>query len=194
MALPFTPQQRDEIRARLLESARRHAIDDGPQRTSMDTLTSEAGISKSSFYKFFDSKEALFLQVAMRWEQEILACATEALHASAGRSDKERASAVVFTAFECIHRLGIARFLREDVPYLSAFIPDENVRAHCLSSAHSIFDALRAAHIRFTAPDEIVLPVIELMYLSIMHMNEVGDSFFPALQTLVDCACARLVA
>ena len=64
MAQPFTSEQRSTIREHLLESARRHAIDDGPEKTSLEALTSEAGISKSSFYKFFDSKEALFLEVA----------------------------------------------------------------------------------------------------------------------------------
>ena len=56
MALPFTEQQRSAIRQKLFESAQRHALSDGVQRTSLDTLTSEAGISKSSFYKFYESK------------------------------------------------------------------------------------------------------------------------------------------
>ena len=57
MAQPFSPEQRDAIRARLLESARQHIVSDGVKKTSLDMLTSDAGISKSSFYKFYDSKE-----------------------------------------------------------------------------------------------------------------------------------------
>lgn len=194
MALPFTAAQRDAIRSRLFASAQRHALTDGLQKTSLDTLTSEAGISKSSFYKFFESKELLFLEVAAGWETDILSAASQALAVSEGRSDKERAAAFVFAAFERVHTLGIVRFMREDMPLLAAFIPGDNARAHCLTSARSIFDALRLARIRFTEPDDIVLSVIQLMYLSILHTGELGDRFFPALQTLVVSACDRLVA
>ena len=55
MAQAFTPEQMQTIRARLMDSARRHALTTGVRKTSLDTLTAEAGISKSSFYKFFDS-------------------------------------------------------------------------------------------------------------------------------------------
>lgn len=194
MAQPFTDAQRDAIRERLLESARRHAISDGPQKTSLDTLTSEAGISKSSFYKFYETKELLFLEVARRWEADVLAASMAALRSLGSEDNKERAAVFVFTAFEQIHQLGIVRFLREDLPLLSASIPAEVARKHYISSASGIFFALRGAGIRFTEPDEIVLSVVQLMYLSILNIRDIGDAFFPALRTLVESACARLVA
>lgn len=194
MAQPFTNEQRDAIRRRLFESAKRHAIAAGPQKTSLDTLTSEAGISKSSFYKFYETKEQLFLEVAGRWEEEIIGAAMHSLRRSEGKSSKERASAFVFTAFETVHQMGIVRFMRDDLPYLSAFIPGEAARMHTLNSARTIFESLRGAGIRFTQPDERVLSVIQLMYLSILNIRDIGSGFFPALHTLVESACDKLVA
>lgn len=193
MALPFTDEQRERIRARLFESACRHAREDGLKKTSLDALTADAGIAKSSFYRFYDSKERLFLEVAARWEEQVLSRAEAALHESGARTDKERAAAMVFAAFGEIHALGIARFLREDMPLLTACFPESRARAHYLSSAESIFSALRDARISFTVPDEIALSVIRLMYLSILHIGEIGDAFFPALRELVASACDRLV-
>lgn len=194
MALPFTEEQRSAIRQKLFESAQRHALSDGVQRTSLDTLTSEAGISKSSFYKFYESKELLFLEVASHWEAELLGEGMLALSADRRRSNKERAAAFVYRVFERIHQLGIARFLKDDLPYLNAYMSQEKARTHILSSARSIFDALRREEIRFTAPDDIVLSVIQLMYLSILNIGDIGESFFPALHALVQSACDRLVA
>ncbi len=194
MALPFSDEQRKLIRARLIESAQHHALSEGVAKTSLDTLTSDAGISKSSFYKFYASKEALFLEAAGLWENEILANAHRTLSACKETSNKERAARFVFAVFETIHRLGIMRFLREDLPYLNAYLPRDEAHAHCLTSAHGIFDALRAARIRFTEPEETVLAVIQLMYLSILSIADIGENFFPALQMLVSCACDRLVA
>ena len=90
--------------------------------------------------------------------------------------------------------MGLVRFLREDLPYLNAFLPRGMAREHCLTSARGIFDALRAARIRFTEPDETVLAVIQLMYLSILCIGDIGENFFPSLQMLVSSACDKLVA
>lgn len=194
MALPFTDDQRRQIRARLQESAQRHAICDGVIKTSLDTLTSEAGISKSSFYKFYENKEQLFLEIAGRWEDEILSSAQRTLASGGERSNKERAARFVYAVFETIHQMGIVRFLKEDLQYLNDFLPQQEARAHCLTSSQGIFDALREARIRFTESDEIVLAVIQLMYLSILSIGDIGEGFFPALHTLVQSACDRLVA
>ena len=194
MALPFTDEQRLLIRNRLLQSAQRHAISDGVQKTSLDTLTSEAGISKSSFYKFYESKEMLFLEVAASWEEQILSSALRTLSSDQQLTSKERAARFVYAVFETIHHLGIARFLREDLQYLNAFLPQEEARAHCLTSAKGIFDTLREARIRFTESEETVLAVIQLMYLSILSIGDIGENFFPALHMLVSSACDRLVA
>ena len=194
MALPFTDEQRLLIRERLLESARRHAISDGVMKTSLDALTGDAGISKSSFYKFYSSKEMLFLEVAAQWEAQILTSAQQSLCVSEHLTNKDRAARFVYAVFETIHQLGIVRFLREDLPYLNAFLPKDEARAHCLTSAQGIFDTLRAARIAFTQPEEAVLSVIQLMYLSILSIGDIGENFFPALQMLVGSACDKLVA
>lgn len=194
MALAFTAEQMADIRSSLRDSARRHAISVGLKKTSLDMLTADAGISKSSFYKFYESKEMLFLEVSTEWETSILSAAASALDHAEGKTNKDRAAAFVYAVFETIHQMGIARFLREDLPQLNAFIPQGSARAHCMDSAESIFSRLRDAKIRFTAPDETVLSVIKLMYLSILNISEIGEGFFPALYVLVDSACAKLVA
>ena len=194
MALPFTDEQRLQIRERLLQSARRHAIHTGVAKTSLEMLTCDAGISKSSFYKFYASKEALFLEVAADWEAQILSSAQKTFCETDGMTSKERAARFVYAVFETIHQLGIVRFLREDLGYLNAFMSEDEARAHCLSSAQGIFDTLRKARIAFTQPEETVLAVIQLMYLSILSIGDIGEGFFPALQLLVSSACDKLVA
>lgn len=194
MAQAFTPEQLSDIRARLFASAQRHALKTGVKKTSLDVLTADAGISKSSFYKFYESKEHLFLEVAAAWEREILDRAARTLADTRGQSSKARAAAFVFAAFEAVHQLGVVRFMREDLTYLSSFIPQDAARSHYLNSSGTIFHALKEAGIRFAAPDETVLAVIQLMYLSTLNIRELGDAFFPALRAMVEGACDKLVA
>ena len=196
MAQPFSPQQRDAIREKLKESARKYAVSTGVKKTSLDMLTADAGISKSSFYKFYDSKELLFLEIAADWESQIIAAVNESLtkDAAAGLDDKRRSANSVYTAFTTIHTLGICNFLCDDLPELARFIPEEDARTHYLSSAQGIFDMLRRAKIHFSQSDETVLAAIRILYLSIININRIGTDFFPALHLLVIGACEKLVA
>ena len=196
MAQPFSPQQRDAIREKLKESARKYAVSTGVKKTSLDMLTADAGISKSSFYKFYDSKELLFLEIAADWESQIIAAVNESLtkDAAAGLDDKRRSANSVYAAFTTIHTLGICNFLCDDLPELARFIPEEDARTHYLSSAQGIFDMLRRAKIHFSQSDETVLAAIRILYLSIININRIGTDFFPALHLLVIGACEELVA
>ena len=194
MALPFTDNQKNTIRERLLRSAMKHALKIGIRKTSLDMLAADAGIAKSSFYKFFESKELLFLEAGSRWEKEIHGRMQTALKENNCLSDKDRAAAIVFSVFKAIHELGIARFLREDAPLLNELLQEKQVKAHMLSSAQMLFEALREANIRFTAPDETVASVIQLLYLSILNFGDLGENYFPALYEIVAGACDRLVA
>ena len=194
MALPFTDAQKNTIREQLLKSAMKYALKTGVRKTSLDMLAADAGIAKSSFYKFFSSKELLFMEAAGRWETEIMTRVRLALEENKNLCDKKRAAAVVFAVFKAIHDLGIARFLREDAPLLHQLLQEQQVKAHMLSSAQMLFDAIKEANIRFTVPDETVSSVIQLMYLSILNFGDLGERYFPALYEIVAGACDRLVA
>ena len=61
--MAFTDEQNEQIRKDLIREARRCGITIGMRKTSVEQLTNSVGISKGSFYKFFDSKELLFFAV-----------------------------------------------------------------------------------------------------------------------------------
>ena len=93
-----------------------------------------------------------------------------------------------------LNTIGFRPVVFDDRPELARFIPEEEARSHYLSSAQGIFDMLHHAEIHFTQPDEVVLAAIQILYLSIIHINRIGPNFFPALRLLVVGACEELVA
>ncbi len=66
MPTPFTPGERESVRATLLEAGHRFIADRGLAKTPLQALTDAAGIAKSSFYAFFPSKEDLCLALLER--------------------------------------------------------------------------------------------------------------------------------
>jgi AcrR family transcriptional regulator len=65
MSPSFNPAERRRITAQLRAAATELFTTRGVRKTSLEDLTTAAGISKSSFYSFFASKEALFLDLMM---------------------------------------------------------------------------------------------------------------------------------
>jgi AcrR family transcriptional regulator len=63
MPPPFTEKEKTRLRQKMLRAARALFARKGLKKTSLADITSSAGIAKSTFYVFFESKEALFLEV-----------------------------------------------------------------------------------------------------------------------------------
>ncbi|MBN2240598.1 MAG: TetR/AcrR family transcriptional regulator [Dehalococcoidales bacterium] len=63
MPRAFTQPEMDLIRTRLLEKGREYFTRYGLKKTSVDELARSAGIAKGTFYRFFESKEALLMEL-----------------------------------------------------------------------------------------------------------------------------------
>lgn len=63
MPPPFTEKEKARLRLKMRRAARDLFARQGLKKTSLEDITSSAGIAKSTFYVFFESKEALFLEV-----------------------------------------------------------------------------------------------------------------------------------
>ena len=100
MSPSFNPAERRRIVNQLRETALELFTTRGLRKTTLDELVAPVGISKSSFYSFFPSKEALYLDLAL----EQVATIRPRLIAASTRPDHARA--------------GIAALLREIVDIL----------------------------------------------------------------------------
>ena len=193
MPQAFTPEQSEHIRQLLFESACRHAATCGFRKTSLEALTADAGISKSSFYKFYESKELLFGEVGLHMESAIIRRMEEVLKDTQGQDNRVRAATAVNAAFDMLNQWGIVRFLSEDFPLLKSLLSRDEAREHFLSMASSILQTLKREKIRFNVSDETIEGVINILYLSTLPIHEV-EGFPVALRELVPGACERLVA
>ncbi len=59
----FTDEEREIIRRKIIDQGKDCFARYGVKKTSIEDLTKDLGIAKSSFYSFFSSKEDLFLQI-----------------------------------------------------------------------------------------------------------------------------------
>lgn len=59
----FSDEERERIEQELLEVGREELRTIGPERTRVIDITEPVGIAKPTFYRFFDSKEELYLEI-----------------------------------------------------------------------------------------------------------------------------------
>ena len=96
--MAFTDEQNETIRKDLIREARRCGITIGMRKTSVEQLTNAVGISKGSFYKFFDSKELLFFTVLEDIHTECFAAAQRSLQENAAFAPAARAAEAILAA------------------------------------------------------------------------------------------------
>jgi AcrR family transcriptional regulator len=160
----FTEQERKIIGGRLLEQGHRLFSTYGLKKTSVEELAAAAGISKGAFYLFYETKEALFMDVMEqaegRYRQQILA-----LVGQPGPTPRARLFSIFKTAFELFNTEPILQAItRGDYEMLALRVTTVDFDQH-LSSDYRFVEELvarcREAGIPITAPVE---QITGLMY------------------------------
>lgn len=65
----FSEKDEEEIRGKLLKAAREMVVKYGVKKTRVEDITTETGVAKGTFYKFFSSKEEIFFDLLMEDEK-----------------------------------------------------------------------------------------------------------------------------
>jgi len=108
MPRAFTETEKERIRERLFAAGRLCFTRYGLKKTTIDDLVRPAGIAKSSFYLFFESKEALYVEILLA---ELPAMAQRLTAGSFGVTDDAR-EALVRLLHGIVHEIETNEFAR----------------------------------------------------------------------------------
>jgi AcrR family transcriptional regulator len=173
----FTDREKVLIRERLIKVGYKQFSAHGLKKTNIDELAAAARISKGAFYLFYESKEALFMDVAevaeQRYRQETLAVVDQP-----GPSPRARLLAVLKTAFGQLKTIPILQFFTgSDFDLLFRRIPAEKLQEH-LASDQVFFVELvarcQAAGIPIQVPPEAISSLLYPLIVSILHEGDLG--------------------
>ncbi len=177
MPKAFTEHEKELIGKRLLEQGYKLFSAYGLKKTNIEEIAKAAGISKGAFYSFYESKEALFMDVAelaeQRFRQEILTVIE-----LPGSSPRARLFAVFKKAFALLKTIPILQFFTSsDYDLLFRRIPAEKLQEH-LASDRVFFEELiarcRNAGIPIRAQPEQIIGLLYPLVLTILHEDDFG--------------------
>lgn len=180
MPKAFTEHEKELIGKRLLEQGYKQFSAYGLKKTNIEELAEAAGISKGAFYIFYESKEALFMDVVeqaeTRFRQEILAAVD-----MPGLSPRTRLFAVLKKALTLLKTIPILQFFtRSDYDLLFRRVPEEKLQEH-LASDRKFFEKLitrcRQAGIPIQAPVEQISGLMYALVFTSLHEEDLGPSY-----------------
>ena len=190
--MAFSDFETEQIYKALLAETRRCAVTLGMRKTSVDQLTQAVGISKGSFYKFFDSKELLFFAVLEDIHTELYEVADGVLRENTGLPPAERAANAILAVCKRMVDTGVMTFIENDVASLLQRLP-ENVKAeHYHDDETHIRDLLEANALCPKGGAALATAAVRGLILTISHKEQIGSLYPQVLDLLVRGACKEL--
>jgi AcrR family transcriptional regulator len=195
MPKKFTELERELIGQRLLEQGYRQFSAYGLKKTTVEELATAAGISKGAFYLFYESKEALFMDVMeekaeKHFRQEILAAID-----LPGASPRARLLAVLKKAFSLFKAIPMLQFFTgSDYDLLFRRVPPEKLQQH-LHNDQAFFDEFIArcqeAGIPIRVRSEEISALLYALVLGIVHEDDwEGSDLGEAIDVLLELVAA----
>ena len=190
--MAFTEEQNETIRRDLIREARCCGVTVGMRKTSVEQLTEAAGISKGSFYKFFDSKELLFFAVLEDIHTECFASAQKSLQENAVIDPASRTAAAILAACRWLSETKAFVFIENDAEFLLHRLPEEVKTAHYHDDETHIRLLLEKYDLVPNCGISLAAATVRGLILTVSHKEQIGELYPQVLETLVYGACRAL--
>ena len=190
--MAFTEEQNETIRRDLIREARCCGATVGMRKTSVEQLTEAVGISKGSFYKFFDSKELLFFAVLEDIHTECFAAAQKSLQENAAIDPASRTAAAILAACRWLSETKAFVFIENDAEFLLHRLPEEVKTAHYHDDETHIRLLLEKYDLVPSRGISLAAATVRGLILTVSHKEQIGELYPQVLETLVYGACREL--
>ena len=190
--MAFTEEQNETIRRDLIREARCCGVTVGMRKTSVEQLTEAVGISKGSFYKFFDSKELLFFAVLEDIHTECFAAAQKSLQENAAIDPASRTAAAILAACRWLSETKAFVFIENDAEFLLHRLPEEVKTVHYHDDETHIRLLLEKYGLVPKRGISLAAATVRGLILTVSHKEQIGELYPQVLETLVYGACREL--
>ena len=190
--MAFTDEQNETIRRDLIRVARHCGVTIGMRKTSIEQLTDAVGVSKGSFYKFFDSKELLFFAVLEDIHTEGFAVAQASLQENAALPPADRAAEAILAVCRWLSETQALVFIESDAEFLLRRLPGEVKTAHYHDDETHIHALLEHNGLQSKGGTALAAATIRGLILTVSHQEQIGELYPQVLEILVRGACREL--
>jgi len=194
MPAKFSSEEQKIIRQKLIDTATKFFTRYGFKKTSIKELTQAVGISKGSFYSFFDSKEDLLFEVFEKQEKfrnqlfaEIIGSNMHAEEALLQLFHKTYQHLEENEFFKRIYEENLVeRMIRK--------LPPEKMEKHQeqdLNDAMNLIQYLQNHSELVREPPEVIVGLFRGLFFVSLYEDEIGKDIFPEVMDLLFRSIAK---
>lgn len=191
----FEEEDREAIRSGLLERGTELFSRYGFKKTNVDEVARLAGVSKGSFYSFFDTKEDFFVEILLETERHIRAILEENLFT--GRLPvKEAFVDALSRQLLYLQDTPVLHILTRPEDYFFLFRKLDSAQMERLFAAdeeyviHLLQEARKYTPVRDVDPS-VLTGAMRGISLMVLHRKEIGDPVFEESLKLILTATAE---
>lgn len=184
----FSDEKRQYIRQELLETGRKLFARYGLNKTTMADLTSPVDIAPSTFYQFFESKEALYLEILEREGERFYERAVTPLEEGSdpGQAIEEYLH-IIFEEMET-NPLIEQLLVEDELEQLVHLYTEEEFIEQCTQELGYIMPYIREYQemgvIREGNPETIAATIDSVAVLA-LYQEEIGEDLYPAVRDMM---------
>lgn len=162
----FGEQEKVRIKQCLLEEGERLFTTYGLKKVTIDDIVKSVNIAKASFYKFYEGKEYLFLDIAQHEQKEIFEVLEGVLIENNTKPDRERVKQVFFTMSGLVRNYPLLTNIdKETVEIIARKVSPQRLQEYSMQG----FDAVKTMEkhgIEFRYNTQVVSQLFQALYQS----------------------------
>lgn len=168
----FNEHEKMKIEQSLLDEGERLFTIYGLKKVTIDDIVKSVNIAKATFYKFYEGKEYLFLDIVQRQQKEIYEILEGIMTKSESRTDRERVKNVFFEMSKLVSKYPLLTSIDEDtVKMITRKVSAERLEKYSKQG----FDAVKTIEnhgIAFRYDTQIISQVFHALYESWIKLQE----------------------
>lgn len=168
----FSENEKEQIRTKLLIEGESLFSTFGLKKVTIDEITAAVNIAKATFYTFYDSKEALYLDIIQSTQAKIFAELDTLLSSNTNYNSKQRVKQVFAAMYQLMLQYPLLSQINSntitlisrkvDAPRLTTFVNQNIDAAHVLAKNG----------IAFTCTPEIASHVFQALYQGWLSLKD----------------------
>ncbi len=194
MTAAFSDNEKELIKNKLSEAAKECIFKYGIRKTTVDQLVQIAGISKGSFYNFYQSKEVLFFIILEDYQRTIINNITNEFM----KEDKigvDKFTNAIFDLYEDVGKSFVISIIRNnEFEYLMRKLPNEIIINHHALDETFIEKIFSFIKIKDNVNINTVAASLRAIFMSMIYVEEIGEKdFSDALKLLIKGIALQII-
>lgn len=198
MPRSFNEEESLKIKSILMTEGKKLFSAMGLKKTTIDDLVKSAGIAKGSFYKFFPSKEVLYMEIIEQEERELRTRLQEQhLDGESLSTEKIKSFFVSFISFMDEEPLFMKMFSENAIEQLMLKLPAEKIQEHMSNDEDWSYALIREWQESGYLPDmkeDVFAALMRGIFVLFTQKNIIGEKCFrESLDFLFDALAEKIV-